>query len=96
MPSRVRLDIVRRWLQYGFFDWTRDMPRSKRFITWVAILTQGYAVWFVLSRSQLWVFMVRENKLVHYLGVFLLYLLGERVLPGLVTLGNCSQDSTRS
>jgi len=85
MPSLVRLDIVRRWLQYAFFDWTRDMPRSKRFITWVAILTQGYAVWFVLSRSQLWVFMVRENKLVLYLGVFLLYLLAERVMHGLVT-----------
>jgi len=85
MPSRVRLKTVRHWLQYAFFDWTRDMPRSKRFITWVAILIQGYAVWFVLSRSQLWVFMVRENKLVRYLGVFLLYLLGERVMHGLVT-----------
>jgi sigma-B regulation protein RsbU (phosphoserine phosphatase) len=61
------------------------MPRSKRFINWVAILIQGYAVWFVLSRSQLWVFMMRENKLVLYLGVFLLYLLGERVMHGLVT-----------
>ena len=61
------------------------MPRSKRFIAWVAILTQGYAVAFVLSRPQLWDFMVRENKLVLYLGVFLLYLLGERVMHGLVT-----------
>jgi sigma-B regulation protein RsbU (phosphoserine phosphatase) len=61
------------------------MPRSKRFITWVAILTQGYAVAFVLSRPQLWDFMVRENKLVLYLGMFLLYLLGERVMHGLVT-----------
>jgi serine phosphatase RsbU (regulator of sigma subunit) len=85
MPSRVRLDTVGRWLQSGFTDWTRDMPRSKRFITWVAILTQGYAVAFVLSRPQLWDFMVRENKLVLYLGVFLLYLLGERVMHGLVT-----------
>jgi sigma-B regulation protein RsbU (phosphoserine phosphatase) len=85
MHSRVRLKTVRRWLQYAFFDWTRDMPRSKRFINWVAILIQGYAVWFVLSRSQLWVFMMRENKLVLYLGVFLLYLLGERVMHGLVT-----------
>jgi len=85
MHSRVRLKTVRRWLQYAFFDWTRDMPRSKRFINWVAILIQGYAVWFVLSRSQLLVFMMRENKLVLYLGVFLLYLLSERVMHGLVT-----------
>ena len=84
MPSRIHLDTVGRWLQFGFTDWTRDMPRSKRFITWVAILTQGYAVAFALSRPQLWDFMVRENKLVLYLGVFLLYLLGERVMHGLV------------
>ena len=61
------------------------MPRSKRLITWVAILIQAYAVWFVLSRSQLWPYMLRENKLVSYLGVFLLYLLGDRVMHGLVT-----------
>ena len=61
------------------------MPRSKRVITWVAILIQGYAVWFVLSREQLWVYMVREKKLVLYLGVFLLYLFGDRVMHGLVT-----------
>ena len=61
------------------------MPRSKRFITWVAILAQGSAVAFVLSRPQLWDFMVRESKLVLYLGVFLLYLLGERVMHGVVT-----------
>src|SRR6202035_4906558 len=68
-----------------FFDWSRGMPRSKRVITWVAILVQGYAVYFVLSRPQVWVFMVRERKLVRYLGVFLLYLIGERVMHGLVT-----------
>lgn len=85
MPSSFRLETVRRWFQYAFSDWTRDMPRSKRVITWVAILIQGYAVWFVLSREQLWVYMVREKKLVLYLGVFLLYLFGDRVMHGLVT-----------
>ena len=45
----------------------------------------GYADWFVLSRSQVWVFVVPENKLVPYLGVFLLYLLGERVMYELLT-----------
>jgi hypothetical protein len=58
------------------------MPRSKRFITWVAILTQGFAVAFALSRPKLWDFMVRENKLVLYLGLFLLYLITERVMHG--------------
>ena len=61
------------------------MPWYKRLITWLAILTEGYAVWFVLSRSQVWVFMLREHKLVLYLSVFLLYLVAERVVNGLVT-----------
>ena len=85
MLSHIRIETVRRWLQYAFYDWTRGMPMYKRFITWVAILIQGYAVWFVLSRSQVWVVMVRENKLVLYFGVFLLYILGERVMHGMVT-----------
>jgi len=85
MPSRIRVETVRRSLQYAFYDWTRDMPRSKRFITWAAILIQGYAIWFGLSRPQIWVWMWRENKLGLYLGVFLLYLLGERVMHGMVT-----------
>jgi Zn-dependent protease with chaperone function len=61
------------------------MSRSKRFITLVAILIQGYAVAFAVSRPQLWDFMVRQNKLVLYLGLFLLYLLGDRVMHGLMT-----------
>ncbi len=85
MPFRVRLDTARRWFQYGFYDWTRGMPKYKRAITWAAILVQGYAIWFVLSRPQVWVYMVGENKLVLYLGMFLLYLFGERVMHGLVT-----------
>ncbi|MBV8867575.1 MAG: serine/threonine-protein phosphatase [Acidobacteriaceae bacterium] len=85
MLSRVWVKTLRGWFQYAFFDWTRDMPRSKRFITWVAILVQGYGVWFVLSRPQLWLFMLRENKLVSYFSVFLLYLVGERVMHALVT-----------
>ena len=84
MPSSIRVETVRRWLRYAFYDWTRGMPKYKRAITWAAILVQGYAIWFGLSRPQVWVYMVRENKLV-YLGVFLLYLFGERVMHGLVT-----------
>jgi serine phosphatase RsbU (regulator of sigma subunit) len=61
------------------------MPRAKRFVTWIAILIQGYAAWFVLSRPQVWAFMVREKKLVPYIDVFLIYVLGDRVMHGLVT-----------
>src|SRR5262249_25912161 len=85
MHSRVRLETVGRWFQYGFADWTRGMSTSKRIIAWIGILIQGYAVWFVLSRSGVWVYMVREHKLVLYLGVFVLYIFGERLMNGVVT-----------
>jgi phosphoserine phosphatase RsbU/P len=85
MPRRIPSNTVRVWFQYAFYDWTRGMSRSKRFITLVAILIQGYAVAFAVSRPQLWDFMVRQNKLVLYLGLFLLYLLGDRVMHGLMT-----------
>jgi len=61
------------------------MPMYKRAITWGAILIQGYAIWFALSRPQVWVWMWRENKIPLFLGVFLLYLFGERVMHGMVT-----------
>jgi hypothetical protein len=85
MRFHIWVEHLRRWIQYAFYDWTRGMPLYKRFITWLAILIQGYAIWFVLSRSQVWVFMVREHKLVLYLSVFLLYLISERVMHGMVT-----------
>jgi len=51
MPIRMeqpRLDKnagpLRRALQYAYYDWTREMPRSKRLVTWAGILMQGYAV----------------------------------------------------
>ena len=61
------------------------MSRSKRLATWLAILIQGYAVGFAVSRPQFWEFMLRHNKLVLYLGLFLLYLVADRVMHGLVT-----------
>jgi len=36
---------LRRALQYAMYDWTREMPKSKRILTWAGILMQGYAVY---------------------------------------------------
>src|SRR5277367_5511012 len=85
MPFHAWIGTARRWIQYAFNDWTRGMPMYKRAITWGAILIQGYAIWFALSRPQVWVWMWRENKIPLFLGVFLLYLFGERVMHGMVT-----------
>jgi phosphoserine phosphatase RsbU/P len=85
MPPLVFLKPVRVWLQYAFYDWTRGMSRSKRLATRLAILIQGYAVAFAVSRPQFWEFMLRQHKVVLYLGFFLLYLVADRVMHGLVT-----------
>jgi serine phosphatase RsbU (regulator of sigma subunit) len=45
---------VRRVLQYAFYDWTREMPRSRRIITWAGLLIQVYAVYAGLVGSLIW------------------------------------------
>jgi serine phosphatase RsbU (regulator of sigma subunit) len=46
-----------RAIQYAFYDFTREMPRTKRIITWVAILIQAYAIYALAVRSFVWPFM---------------------------------------
>jgi hypothetical protein len=55
MPFRiepVKLDksagLFRRALQYAFYDWTREMPRSRRVVTYVGVVLQAYAVYSML------------------------------------------------
>jgi sigma-B regulation protein RsbU (phosphoserine phosphatase) len=46
--------LLRRFLAYTFHDWTREMPRSKRILTYVGLLLQGYAFYSLL----MWAFML--------------------------------------
>jgi len=96
---RVKLDnfpgSLRRALRYASYDWTREMQRSKRIITWVCILIQGYA----LYAAALWVlvyasifpgellgyFGVLPNRPLAYLCVFLAYQIAYRVKNGMLT-----------
>jgi sigma-B regulation protein RsbU (phosphoserine phosphatase) len=91
MPSRVpqlRLDKstgrFRRALHYAFYDWTREMPRSKRLITWTGILIQGYAVYALWSRSLVWPVMW-PHGILFYGSVLLLYVLGSSIMNGMLT-----------
>jgi len=91
MPFRiqqVRLDKFagpfRRALQYAYYDWTREMPRSKRFITWVGHLMQGYAFYALLTRSLAWPLMWPEG-IPLYASVLLLYVIGAGLKDGMVT-----------
>jgi serine phosphatase RsbU (regulator of sigma subunit) len=89
MPSRIEIDKsagpVRRWLQYALYDWTREMPKSKRLITWVGILIQGWAIWAGISRSLIWPRRWPENGLLLLFDVWLLYILGSGILKAMLT-----------
>jgi serine phosphatase RsbU (regulator of sigma subunit) len=81
MPLRkqVRLDkpggAFRRALHYVYYDWTREMPKGKRFITWVGYLLQGYAFYALLTRSLVWPAMWPKGMLL-YASVVLFWTLG--------------------
>jgi sigma-B regulation protein RsbU (phosphoserine phosphatase) len=98
MPSRirqVRLDKsagpIRRALQYAAYDWTREMPGSKRIFTYVAIVLQGYAVYvlamwaFILPTWLNSLLVVLPKRPVSYLLVVLLYYTGYYIQKGMLT-----------
>src|ERR1035441_1208151 len=91
MPRRVvqaRLDnstsLFRRVLYYVFYDWTREMPKSKRLITWAGILIQGYAIYAGFSRSLIWPW-IWPKGFILYPTVLLIYYLGHSLMNGMLT-----------
>lgn len=98
MPLRlnpVKLDKsagpFRRSLQYAFYDWTREMPRSKRIITHVGIVLQGYALYFTV----MWAFtlpkplysylLLLPRRPASYVLVILLFYTGRWIQNGMLT-----------
>jgi phosphoserine phosphatase RsbU/P len=81
----------RRSLQYAFYDWTREMPRSKRIITYVGIIFQGYAFYFMLMWAFMlpnWLdayFLVLPRRPISWVLVFLLYYTGYHIQNGMLT-----------
>jgi len=86
--ERSRLDKsagpLRRALQYASYDWTREMPTSKRVITWAGYLLQGYAIYCILSRSLVWP-VIWPHGILLYGIAFLIYLLGAGLMNGMLT-----------
>ena len=64
---------ISRGLQYAFYDFTREMPRTKRIITWAAILVQGYAIYALVTRSFVWPIMWPSPRYVFTVGIVLFY-----------------------
>ena len=98
MPFRiepVKLDksagLFRRALQYAFYDWTREMPKSRRVITYVGIVLQAYAVYAML----IWAFtlprwldiylLALPKGPVGYVSVVLIYTIGLCIQNGMLT-----------
>ena len=91
MPTSIRqaaLDKsagpIRRMRQYAFYDWTREMPRSKRLITWAGLLIQGYAIYSLWMRSLIWPVMWPKGMLL-YGSVWALYVSGVGLMNGMLT-----------
>jgi len=93
--NSVKLDTsagpIRRALQYAFYDWTSEMPRSKRVLMFVGIVLQGYAFYFTLIWALMlpkWLslyFLVPPRRPVSYVLVFLLYYTGRWIQNGMLT-----------
>lgn len=64
---------INRGLQYGFYDFTREMPRTKRIFAWAAILLQGYMIYALVTRSFAWPIMWPRPGYVFVIGIVLFY-----------------------
>jgi serine phosphatase RsbU (regulator of sigma subunit) len=62
-----------RAIQYAFYDFTREMPRTKRIMTWVAILIQGYAIYALAVRSFVWPVMWPRPSYVFIISIVVFY-----------------------
>ena len=65
--------FVSRGLKFAFSDFTREMSRTKRIITWAAILVQGYAIYALITRSFIWPIIWPRPRIVYILGFVLFY-----------------------
>lgn len=75
---------LRRALRYAYYDWTREMPKSKRIVTWFGILIQGYAIYAGMTRSLIWPLEWPKGALL-YVIVWLLYIAGSGITNGMLT-----------
>lgn len=66
--------LLFRGLQFAFYDFTREMPRGKRIVTWAAILVQGYAIYALMTRSFVWPFLWPSVRTVFIVGIIVFYL----------------------
>ena len=69
---------------FSVTTWTREMPRSKRIVTWVGFLLQGYAIYCLWARSLVWP-LIWPHGLLLYGFVWLFYLIGTGLMNAMLT-----------
>jgi serine phosphatase RsbU (regulator of sigma subunit) len=85
-PSLARSirSFIRSRFRYSIYSWTREMPRSKRIITWVGYLLQGYAIYCLWSRSLVWP-LIWPHGMLLYVFVYLFYVSGMFLINAMLT-----------
>ena len=73
-----------RAIQYAFYDWTREMTRTKRIITWAAFVIQGYAIFALAVRSFVWP-MMWPRPIYVFIGSTILFSIAYSVMTGMIT-----------
>ena len=82
--------LLRRALHYAFYDWASEMPTSKRILTYIAIVLQGYVFYFALMwlfRLPDWLslnFLVLPRRPASFVLVMFLFFLGRWVQNGIL------------
>jgi hypothetical protein len=93
--NSVKLDKsagpIRRALQYAFYDWASELPRSKRIIMYLAIVLQGYALYFTLMWALIlpkWMYsylLLLPRRPLSYVLVIVIYYAGHWIQNGMLT-----------
>jgi sigma-B regulation protein RsbU (phosphoserine phosphatase) len=93
--SAMKLDKsagpVRRAMQYAFYDWPSEMPRSKRILTYVGRALQGYAFYFMIMwafKLPTWLYpylVLLPRRPASYVLVLLLFYVGHWTQNGMLT-----------
>ena len=75
---------IRRARQYSVDSWIHEMPKSKRRITWIGYLLQGYAIYCLWSRSLVWPIMW-PNPILVFLIALAMYYIGSNLMSRALT-----------
>jgi len=76
---------VWRTLQYSIYDWTREMPQSRRIFASVGLFLQGYALYAMWTRSLIWPVMWPPVPFL-YGAIWFLYFIGYSITNVTLTL----------